>query len=390
MKQILIVDDDMDMCQLLSRLLAHAGYQVAKAYSGAEALEYLKRNRPNLIISDLRLGDMEGTELLQKVKEDYGFLPFIIITAYDDIKISVNAMKMGACDYVIKPFISDEIMQAVKNAIKDITITPSSTMEEATEQNKKYMFGKTELFQNVINQINLIAPTDYNVIINGEKGTGKKIVAKEIYQKSTRNKKPFIEIRCNDFFSDDNDFNKIIQLFKAANGGTVFLDDITELPFRTQQYLLQMVKEKKLKKNDNKIPHLDVRILTSSNDTLWKAVLAGNLSEDLYRYLNDFTIDLPPIRLCKEDIIPFAYHFLQQAGENLGKKVTGFDAATEAIFKEYAWPGNFREMKNIIMKAVSQTESEIINQSCVSNELWKSSSKSISQYSSYRQPFAGL
>ena len=375
---------------MLSRLLTHAGYQTFKAYSGAEALEYLKHNKPNLVISDLRLGDMEGTELLQKVKDIYGFLPFIIITAYDDIKISVMAMKMGASDYVIKPFISDEIMQAVKNAIKDVTITPSATAEDMTEQNRKYMFGKTELFKNVINQIKLIAPTDYNVVINGEKGTGKKVVAREIYQKSTRSKKPFIEIRCSDFFSDDNDFNKIIQLFEAANGGTVFLDDITVLPYRTQLHLLQMLKERKFKKDDNKTPHLDVRVLTSSNDTLWKAILAGSLSEDLYRYLNDFTIDLPPIRLCKEDIIPFAYHFLQQAGESLGKKVTGFDTETETIFKEYAWPGNFREMRNVIMKAVLQTENGIIGQNCISNELWKPSSKSISQYSSYRQPFAGL
>jgi len=385
-KKILVVDDDRDICLLLNRFLSRRGYEVTEMYTGKKALIYLDTVQPDLIMCDYRLEDMDATALLPAIKAKYPHIPVIIITGYSDMRTAVRVMKMGAYDYITKPLLPDEIVFTIQQAIEhnEAGIKVAGKKEsEAGESEKKpgvtysgqYVFGDTEAFTKILKQVVLVAPTNYSVIIYGETGSGKESVAQEIHKRSKRSDKPFIAIDCGSlskelaaselFGHEKGSFtgamNQKIGCFELANGGTIFLDEVSNLSYDIQVSLLRVIQERKMRRvGGTKDIELDVRILIASNELLWNATRTGKFREDLYHRFNEFSIDIPPLRERKEDIMLFANHFLQITNKELDKKVKGFSPEVEEIFKNYVWYGNLRELKNVIKRATLLTESEMV------------------------------
>jgi two-component system response regulator HydG len=389
MKKILVIDDDRDICLLLNRFLTRRGYEVIEMYTGKKALAWLDINQPNLVMCDYRLGDMDAMEMLTSIKNKYAELPVIIITGYSDMRTAVKVMKMGAYDYITKPLLPDEIMHAIQQAIEHsekATASPSDkSKDEVAEKpvpdntgitySGKYIFGDSEAFRKILKQVALVAPTSYSVIIYGETGSGKESIAFEIHKRSKRSSKNFIAIDCgalskelaaSELFGHEKGaftgaMNQKIGCFELANGGTIFLDEVTNLPYDVQVSLLRVVQERKMRRvGGTKDIDLEVRILIASNELLWNATRTGKFREDLYHRFNEFSIEIPPLRERRDDIMLFASHFLRTTNEELGKQVKGFDPDVEEIFKKYVWYGNLRELKNVIKRATLLTEGEFI------------------------------
>jgi two-component system response regulator HydG len=389
MKKILVIDDDRDICLLLNRFLTRRGYEVIEMYTGKKALAWLDANQPDLVMCDYRLGDMDAMEMLTSMKNKYADLPVIIITGYSDMRTAVKVMKMGAYDYITKPLLPDEIIHTIQLAIEHsentstVPVTKSKVADNAktTEENSgvtysgKYIFGDSDAFRKILKQVSLVAPTSYSVIIYGETGSGKESIAAEIHKHSKRSSKPFIAIDCgalskelaaSELFGHEKGsftgaMNQKIGCFELANGGTIFLDEVANLPYDVQVSLLRVVQERKMRRvGGTKDIDLDVRILIASNELLWNATRNGKFREDLYHRFNEFSIEIPPLRERRDDIMLFATHFLHTTNEELGKQVKGFDPDVEEIFRKYVWYGNLRELKNVIKRATLLTEGESI------------------------------
>jgi len=389
MKKILVIDDDRDICLLLNRFLTRRGYEVIEMYTGKKALAWLDANQPDLVMCDYRLGDMDAMEMLTSMKNKYADLPVIIITGYSDMRTAVKVMKMGAYDYITKPLLPDEIIHSIQLAIEHsvnvstIPVTKSKVADTAktTEDNSgvtysgKYIFGDSDAFRKILKQVSLVAPTSYSVIIYGETGSGKESIAAEIHKHSKRSSKPFVAIDCgalskelaaSELFGHEKGsftgaVNQKIGCFELANGGTIFLDEVANLPYDVQVSLLRVVQERKMRRvGGTKDIDLDVRILIASNELLWNATRNGKFREDLYHRFNEFSIEIPPLRERRDDIMLFATHFLHTTNEELGKQVKGFDPDVEDIFRKYVWYGNLRELKNVIKRATLLTEGESI------------------------------
>lgn len=397
MQTILIIDDDRDMCLLLKRFLTRHGYEVLESYNGKKALELLENTEPSLVMCDFRLEDMEGNVLLGKIKEKYPHLPVIIITGYSDIKIAVEVMKMGAYDYITKPLFPDEILVTIKQALETASREPdavqpqrpaAATISEQKNDNGttkergpaitvsgEYIFGDTPVFRQILQQIDLVAPTNYTVIIHGESGSGKEAIAQEIHKRSKRKSKPFVAIDCgalskelagSELFGHEKGsftgaLNQKVGSFELANGGTIFLDEIANLSYDIQVSLLRVVQERKMRRVGGlKDIELDVRIIIASNERLWDAVRKGKFREDLYHRFNEFSIDVPPLRQRPDDVMLFANHFLHQTNAELGKNLKRFSPEVESIFRSYVWYGNLRELKNVIKRATLLSDGESI------------------------------
>lgn len=410
MQTILIVDDDRDICLLLKRFLTRHGYEVLEAYSGKKALELLEGTQPDLVLCDFRLEDMEGNTLLGKIKERYLHVPVIIMTGYSDIKIAVEVMKMGAFDYITKPLFPDEILVTIKKALetpaehrdsvrqdkatpapaKNGAATPAAAEAVTTEKGPAitvsgdYIFGDTPVFRQLLQQIDLVAPTNYTVIIHGESGSGKEAIAQEIHKRSKRKTKPFVAIDCgalskelagSELFGHEKGsftgaLNQKVGSFELANGGTIFLDEIANLSYDIQVSLLRVVQERKMRRVGGlKDIELDVRIIIASNERLWDAVRKGKFREDLYHRFNEFSIDIPPLRQRPDDVLLFANHFLQQTNKELGKNVRRLSPEVEQIFRNYVWYGNLRELRNVIKRATLLTDSEEIEPTALPFEI---------------------
>ncbi|MBC7410247.1 MAG: sigma-54-dependent Fis family transcriptional regulator [Arcicella sp.] len=390
MQRILVIDDDTDICLLLRRFLTKNNYEVAIAHDGNSGLVQLQEFRPDLVMTDFRLGDMDGGTILSKIKEKFPFIPVLIITGYSDIKIAVNVMKLGAYDYITKPLFPDEILLTIKKALESTETQVGSMQSEVEGNNRKetqqegkkknlkaprYIFGDGEESNYLLKQIKLVAPTNYSVLIYGESGSGKESVAQEIHLHSKRVNQPFVAMDCGAISKDlagselfghekgafTGALNQKIGHFELANGGTIFLDEVANLPYEVQVLLLRVVQERTMKRigGTKEIP-LDVRILVASNEKLIETSKKGKFREDLYHRFNEFSIDVPPLRDRKQDIMTFAQFFLDQTNEELGKKVKGFSSDVIEIFMTYAWYGNLREMKNVIKRATLLTDGDWI------------------------------
>lgn len=395
MQKILIIDDDRDMCILLKRFLSRHGYEVSEVYSGKKALEIADEFLPDLVMCDFRLEDMDGNTVLVKMKEKFPYVPFIIITGYSDIKTAVEVMKLGAYDYVTKPLIPDEILMTIRKAL-DKSGTPAAMpaattssvsaqqpevkerrhVQQGMTSSSQYIFNDSAVFQTILKQIDLVAPTNYSVIIYGESGSGKEAIAQEIHKRSKRKDKPFVAIDCgalskelagSELFGHEKGsftgaLNQKIGSFELANGGTIFLDEIANLSYDIQVSLLRVVQERKMRRVGGvKDIELDVRILIASNERLWDAARRGAFREDLYHRFNEFSIDVPPLRDRKDDIMVFAKHFLNITNTELGKTVRGFSREVEHVFMNYVWPGNLREMKNVVKRATLLSDGEFVD-----------------------------
>jgi two-component system response regulator HydG len=390
MQKILIIDDDKDLCFLLNQFLCRKGYEVTVKYSGEDALEYLQHARPDLIICDLRLEDIDGITLLGKVKQKYTDLPVIIITGHSDIKTSALALKQGAFDYVVKPLVTEQILLTIHEALSNKKEgQASANIQMADKQAGEYFFwGDTESFKMLNKQVQLVGPTDHSVIIYGEDGAGKKSIANEIHKKSKRSQQPFVVMKAGALLKD----NAIEEVFgseinaesaekeihkgvlEQANGGTLFIVEAQLLPLEVQEQLLEVIRRKKMRRaGGSKDISIDVRVIISSNNILWSATRNGKFREDLYHKLNDFNIVIAPLRERKEDIPVIADHFLKLYNEIFSKSIKGFTAEAYAVLKNYEWHDNIRELKNVIKKVVllnkdahigvESLPAEIVNQS---------------------------
>ena len=386
MHKILVVDDDHDMCLLLTRYLTRNGYFVSSANSGQGAIEWMKKNTPELVLCDFRLDDMTGTELLGKIKELHPAAAVIIITGYSDVKDAVEVMKLGAYDYVTKPLYPEEILLTIKKALVEepkgngttkpvMSKSSVNTSTSKSMNNGKYIFGNSPEFATILKQIELVAPTNFSVIIYGESGSGKEAIAHQIHQKSKRAGKPFVAIDCgalskelagSELFGHEKGaftgaLNQKIGSFELANEGTIFLDEIGNLSYDIQVSLLRVVQERKLRRVGGvKDIELDVRIIIASNEKLWDAARSGKFREDLYHRFNEFSIEVPSLRERKQDIMLFARHFLDVTNKELEKNVKGFTKEVEEVLENYIWYGNLRELKNVIKRATLLTDGDLV------------------------------
>jgi two-component system response regulator HydG len=389
MPKALIIDDDHDICFLLNKFLTKHGFHVHEALTAKKAFEILDdQDDLDVVLCDYRLEGTDGKAVLMRVKEKFPDLPVIIITGYKDIKTAVELMKAGAFDYVLKPLFPEEILNTINTALKKssksmevqanghLTGSPVAKEKHKTSfMNGDYIFGSSPVFQHLLDQIILVGPTDYSVIIYGESGSGKEAIAQEIHKRSKRAKQPFVAIDCgaisrelagSELFGHEKGsftgaINQKIGSFEVANGGTIFLDEIANLSYDIQVSLLRVVQERKLRRvgGTRDIP-IDVRIIIASNEKLWDAAQKGKFREDLYHRFNEFTIEVPPLRNRKEDIMTFASHFLVKANESLGKNIKGFSPEVKDIFRNYVWHGNLRELKNVVKRAALLTDRDYI------------------------------
>lgn len=370
-ERILIVDDEIDIGQLLSKFLEKKGYSTAYASSGKKGIEEAKKTNYNLVLCDFRLPDMDGLEAIQKFKAVDRNIKIIIITGYSDIKTAVKCMKSGAVEYVTKPIYPEEILMSVQKALKENTssnqLKSSSNPPTSKTSEKEFIVGKSANAKKMEQVVKLLAPTNMSVVIQGESGTGKEMVANAIHQKSKRSKMPFVAIDCgalpkelaaSELFghikgSFTGAINDKTGHFQMAEGGTLFLDEIGNLSYENQIKLLRVLQERKIRKiGDTKDLAIDVRLIAASNDNLEELVKKGEFREDLFYRINEFMVDIVPLRERKEDILIFAKHFLEQANEDLGRQVKDFSEATKQILINHKWDGNLRELKNVIKRAV--------------------------------------
>ncbi|WP_372950614.1 sigma-54-dependent transcriptional regulator [Mariniphaga sp.] len=378
MAGILIIDDDTFICKTIQKQLVNKGFQADVAFSGNAGLKLLKKKTFDLILCDFRLPDKDGMEILKEVKRMNIQSPVVIITAYADVRMAVKLMKQGAYDYMTKPLQHEEIVSLARKLSGDVK-TPSEP-----EFDNEFLMGESPVFKQAVKFAAKVAPTGMSVLIEGETGTGKEFVARFIHQNSSRNKKPFVAVDCgaipkelagSELFGHiKGSFTGALEnktgVFQQAHGGTLFLDEIGNLSYSVQVQLLRVLQEKTVTRiGDNKPVKVDVRVITATNENLSEQVEKNLFREDLLHRINEFKIVLPPLRKRPEDIVFFASHFREKANNELGMKVIGFSDEVIEIFQKYEWPGNIRELKNVIKRAVLLSPNEILTSENLPGEI---------------------
>lgn len=400
-KRILIIDDDFDMCTLLSRFLERKGFQTEVAHSGSKGLAKYSEEHFDIVLCDFRLGDKDGKDVLLKIKETNPKTIVIIITGYSDIKTAVDVIKLGAFDYITKPLIPDEVISVIQKALEaPPTPAPAAAPVESPSSNnkkthsisstKEFLVGQDAETIRLYKQIEIVAQTNYSIILYGESGTGKEVVAKTIHEASKRRGKPFIAMDCGTLSRElagselfghvKGAFTGAISdkegHFELAHGGTLFLDEVSNLSPDVQAALLRVIQERKYKRvGGTKEMDVDVRIIVASNENLQEAYQKGKFREDLYHRFNEFSINLPPLRERKTDIPLFAQFFLDKTNEELQKNIEGYDDDVMDMFLKYQWPGNLREFRNVVRRAVLLTASGKINSKVLPWEITQSQSQ---------------
>ena len=369
MKSILIVEDDITYSLMLKTWLGKKGFKASTASNVARARKHLETEKVDLVLSDLRLPDHDGTDLLRWLADKDYDVPLIIMTGYADIQTAVQAMKLGASDYVAKPVNPDELLRKIGEALSansPAADTPrhKDTAHETTDTD--FLEGESDAAKQLFNYVRLVAPTNMSVLINGASGTGKEYVAHRIHQLSRRAGQPFVAIDCgavpkelaaSEFFGHvKGAFTGALSdktgAFVSATGGTIFLDEIGNLSYEVQVQLLRALQEHKVRPvgADREVP-VDVRLISATNEDLGQAIARGTFREDLYHRLNEFTLHIPLLKERREDILLFANLFLDQANREMGKQVVGFDDKASRALLDYTWPGNLRQMKNAVRRA---------------------------------------
>jgi len=383
MEKILIVEDNRDMQFLLSNILKSEGYEVLTAGDGRKALKKIKEWSPDLVLLDIQLPVMDGMAVLEEIKKTNKNPVAIMLTAYGNIKGAVQAMKLGALEYITKPFDNDELLIVVKRALQAQSLSKEvqslrKQLEEKTAQDLiEELTGESPAIKQVLMQVNMVSPTNMTVVLQGESGTGKELIAKLIHRKSLRSDKAFVAIDCgaipeslveSELFGHEKGAftgadTQREGRFEQANGGTLFLDEITNLADSAQVKLLRVLQEKRLQRLGGKRDiRVDVRIISASNAKLPDVLKAGRFRSDLFHRLNEFPIALPPLRERKEDIPYLANRFLKEANKEFNKGIGGFTPEAMKTFLAYHWPGNARELKNTVRRAALLADSDKIGQ----------------------------
>ncbi|HBI81473.1 MAG TPA: sigma-54-dependent Fis family transcriptional regulator [Bacteroidales bacterium] len=386
MAKILVVDDDSTFCLMLKTFLTRNGHRVTEAFSYKEASDALQATTYDVVLTDFRLPEKTGMDVLTEAKRKKLETVVIVMTGYGDIRMAVKAIKQGAYDYVTKPVNPEEILATINSAISS---TDAKTHEIHTDS-FTFIEGKSKYSQELMHYINIVAPTNLSVIIQGDSGTGKEFVARKIHQASKRNSRPFVAIDCgalprelaaSEFFGHiKGSFTSAIAdkvgQFEVANGGTLFLDEIGNLPYDVQVNLLRAIQERKIKRigSSKEIP-VDVRIIAASNEDLLNMVNRGTFREDLYHRLNEFTIRVAPLSERKDDLMVYAQWFLKNANREMGKNIQDFSHEVIDTLLQYSWPGNLRELKNAIRRAVLLERSGFITMESLPQDIVPSTLK---------------
>lgn len=392
-EHIIIIDDDVDICALLKRFFERKGYAVSTAFKAQEGLELIRVNSYDVLLTDFRLPDMDGLEVIKNVRKIKRDLPIIVITGYSDVAQAIKAIRLGAYEYVTKPIYPEEILLHVQKAITSKSaakeVEQSIPIEEKSAVSNMaslpdYISGKSVQSQRVSQLIDLVAPTNMTVVILGESGTGKEVAARMIHNSSKRQKAPFVTVDCGAlpqeiagselFGHTKGSFTGAVAdkkgQFEIANGGTLFLDEIGNLSYENQIKLLRVLQERTIRRlGSEKDQPIDVRIIVATNEDLQVAMEKGNFREDIYHRLNEFKIALPNLRDSKEDIEIFCQFFLEKANNELNRSVLNFDSAVMDNFKKYSWPGNIRELKNVVRRSVLLSTGDTIKSSVLPSEI---------------------
>jgi DNA-binding NtrC family response regulator len=375
--KLLVVDDDLEMCELLSDVLNAEGYSVLAISESLEAFKILKREEFDVIVTDLKLKGLKGLDLLEEAKRVAPLTPVIIITAFGTIESAIQAMKMGAYDYITKPFQLDEMVLTVKKALEN-RLLKKEVVRLKKEVETRYHFhqliGKSPPMQSIYDLVEKISDCSNNVLITGESGTGKELVAKAIHYSGARKEGTFMAVNCaaipetlleselfgykRGAFTDAKTDKK--GLISEATGGTLLLDEIAEMPSMLQAKLLRVIEERQVRPlGDTHSYPIDVRIVSASNRDMKAQIHDGRFREDLYYRLNVIDIELPPLRERREDIPLLIQHFISRFGKE-PKRISGVSEDALKILINYSWPGNVRELENVIQRAIVLSQHEII------------------------------
>jgi len=386
MIKLLLVEDDVPFAEIISRFLARRGYEVNTFYNKSSALKHLDAHEVDLALLDYRLPDGDGIQILRHIRNKWGGVPVIIMTSLNDVRLAIKAMKSGAFDYITKPINKEELLMvlddAKKKRAKSIGVVAPSIPEGETKL--RFVKGVSPLSKKMFEHLELVAPTDMTVMIEGESGTGKEVAAKYIHKHSARRNQPFAALDCGTLTNElagSELFGHVKGaftgatgdkkgIFEYANGGTVFFDEVGNLSYDVQIKLLRTLQEKTVQPiGSTKLIKTDVRLVTATNHSLLDQVADGGFRKDLYFRLNEFSIQVPPLRHRKEDFELLIQFFLDSSNLELNRKVSYIDTGVISILKQYDWPGNIRELKNVIKRAVLLTKGETIETSVLPADL---------------------
>ncbi len=378
-KSILIVEDDITFGMMLKTWLSKKGFEVSSVSNIVRAHKHIESQTVDLILSDLRLPDQDGIDLLKWLNKQDKNIPLIIMTGYADIQSAVQAMKLGAQDYIAKPVNPEELLKKITEALQSsqpsLKVVSGKESPASNPSLHSYLEGESDAAKQLYNYVGLVAPTNMSVLINGSSGTGKEYIAHRIHQLSKRSDKPFIAVDCgsipkelaaSEFFGHvKGSFTGALSdktgAFVAANGGTIFLDEIGNLSYEVQIQLLRALQERKIRPvGSTQEITVDIRLISATNENLEQAIERGTFREDLYHRINEFTLHMPSLKDRKEDILLFANFFLDQANKELDKHLIGFDDKASKLLLDYHWPGNLRQMKNIVKRATLLAQGNFI------------------------------
>jgi len=385
MANILIVDDDVTFCLMLKTLLEKHDYKVLTVFSPAEVRRLIRKHFYEIVLTDLRMPDVSGMDLIRVIRQESPGTQIIMMTGYADISSAIQSIKQGAFNYIPKPFSPGELLNLIREALESAAGKNSPPVNDGRPGPGGYMEGVSKASGRLKEYVELVAPTPMSVLITGESGTGKEYIARTVHSLSPRSKQPFVAVDCgaiprelvaSEFFGHvKGSFTGAVTdktgHFEAANGGTLFLDEVGNLSYNTQVQLLRVLQEHLIKPvgSNREIP-VNVRIIAATNENLQLAQEEGSFREDLYHRLNEFQIKVPALRERREDILLFARYFLDQANVYLHKSIAGFEPEVGAVFMSYPWPGNLREMKNVVKRATLLATGQLISLKEIPAELY--------------------
>lgn len=381
MASVLLIEDDLTFSRILEGFLNKHGYQVSVDHNGKDGLRTFQSRVFDVVLLDYRLPDLTGMDVLVEMKKTHPDASVIIMTSFSDIRTAVKAIKLGALEYITKPVNPDELLMLVREAVKK---DKPVAARKKVSLNGQYVQGRSEASRKLHDYIRLVAPTNMSVIIQGESGTGKEYVARTIHNLSLRSKAPFVAVDCGALSKElaaselfghvKGSFTGAVQdktgQFETAHTGTLFLDEVGNLSYEVQVKLLRAIQERIVQPvGSNKEIRVDVRIITATNDDLSVSVRQGHFREDLFHRLNEFMLDVPALRQRMEDLDEFLKFFRESANLELGKNVTGFEDRVMSLFRTYDWPGNLRELKNVVKRSVLLTTEDIVTMDALPLEM---------------------
>jgi two-component system response regulator GlrR len=381
-KKVLIVDDDPNLLRLLSIRLSAAGYNVEPAASAKIALGILKSFQPHMVISDLRMEGMDGMALFEEIRKQYPHMPVVIMTAHGTIPDAISATKQGVFSFLTKPFESQELLETVQKAIE---LQPVITQNNPKASSwRAEIISRSAIMESLLQQTNQVAQSDFSLLIHSASGTGKELLAKAIHQASNRHNKPFTAINCaaipeqlleSELFGHAKGAftgagSNHVGLFQATNGGTLFLDEIGDMPMSFQVKLLRALQEKEIRPvGSTQSIKIDVRIISATHKNLQQAIIDKTFREDLYYRLNVVELELPPLSQRREDIPLLAQHFLYHVDMKSNNKVKGFSAEAMELLISAPWPGNIRQLQNVVEQSVALSTGSLIHAALVRSAL---------------------